>query len=486
MSTEIELKLLLPGADPHTIGKRLAHNAALKHAHREVVWLDNRYFDTPDFTLREQRAALRLRHVAGRWIQTLKTAGVSQGGLSQRGEWESEVPTSELQQAALATTPWATSMDPDGSLFAQLQPCFATQCQRTTWQVQRTDGTSLEVALDVGDIQANGQVLPILELELELLSGEPQALFDLAFALAETTGVLPYDASKAERGYALAQGVVHQPVRARPTRLGAKAHPTQAAQQTLGEMFDQFTRNLAGLCHSDDPELVHQTRVAWRRWRSASRLFRPWLPPQPDRTGLRPLLDALGRLRDLDVACTETLPAWIDAYTEREASRHTHAKKAQALLLAASKAQRDTVREILAQPATGQALLQLTQWLHTLGTVHSNSPPPDWARERLNKLQHRLRRTLKAADHAPANETLSHDARILAKRTRYSIEALTGMLPKPKAKRWARQAASIQTRIGNDRDLLQAATLLHELGAAPALVAFLHGVAAGQQHNQAE
>lgn len=482
MSTEIELKLLLPGADPGTIGEWLARTPALAHARQDMRWLDNRYFDTPQFTLREQRAALRLRRVGPDWVQTFKTAGVSQGGLSQRGEWEAAVPQGELDPTALANTPWA-GLDPDGRLFQQLHPCFETRCQRTTWQVQGADGAAVEVALDVGEIQAGERVLPMLELELELLAGPPQALFELAFALAKHTAVLPFDASKAERGYALAQGMVHAPVRARSTRLSARTHPRLAAQQALSEMFDQFTRNLAGLCHSNDPELVHQARVAWRRWRSAARLFRPWLPALPDRTDLQPLLQALGHLRDLDVAHTDTLPAWESAYLAHDATRATQLKKAHTLLQNAAHAQRAALRQRLAQAGTGQALLRITEWLHALGphaTDSSDKIPATWARERLHKLQHRLQRSLKAAEQAQASESLGHAARLLAKRTRYSIEALTGLLPQPKAQRWARQAADIQTRLGADRDLLQAATLLQTLGAAPALVAFLHGVAAGQ------
>ena len=482
MSTEIELKLLLPGADPKTIADKLAKHPALARQVHDVLWLDNRYFDTPSLTLREQRAALRLRRVGERWIQTLKTAGVSQGGLSQRGEWEADVASGELDRTALDDTPWATTMDPSGELFDQLEPCFNTHCQRTTWHVQHADGTLVEVALDVGGIEAGGHSLPLLELELELVEGPPDALFEIARALAQHMTVLPYDASKAERGYALAEGLIHAPVRARPIRLNAHIPPALAAQATLSEMFDQFTRNLAGLCHSNDPELVHQARVGWRRWRSAARLFRPWLPALPDRNGLRPLLDALGRLRDLDVVRTETLPHWTNAYLAHDAAgRAKDIKKAHALLETACQAERETVREALRQPANGQALLGFTEWLYRLPALAPHgSAPAHWARTRLNKLQRRLKKSLEAAYEPEATEQIQHNTRLLAKRTRYSIEALTGLIPKPQAKRWARAATDVQTRIGTDRDLKQAAHLLHLCGAAPTLVAFFQGAAAGQ------
>lgn len=485
MPTEIELKLLLPGADPKTIADKLAKHPALARQAQDVLWLDNRYFDTPSFTLRKQRAALRLRRVGERWVQTLKTAGVSQGGLSQRGEWETEVHAGALELSALQATPWSTSMDPDGALFTQLKPCFSTQCQRTTWHVKLANGSAVEVALDTGSIEADGQSLPLLELELELLEGAPDALFDIAQALAQHAAVLPCDVSKAERGYALAEGLTHPPARARPVRLNAHVHPTLAAQTTLSEMFDQFTRNLAGLCHCDDPELVHQARVGWRRWRSAARLFRPWLPALPDRENLRPLLEALGRLRDLDVARTETLPRWTDAYLAHDAAtRAKDVHKAHALLESACQTEREAVRQALRQPGTGQALLGFTAWLHHLPHLAPQASAPNhWARTRLNKLHHRLKKSLESAHEPDATDQRQHDARLLAKRTRYSIEALTGLVPKPQARRWVRTATEAQTHIGTDRDLRQAAQLLHQHGAAPTLVAFLQGAAAS--HNVA-
>lgn len=509
MASEIELKLLLPGADPATVAQVLAQSPALVGCPSAQQWLSNRYYDTPDFTLREQRAALRLRqvsqvpwassstrqrrgatsaHPSGAsdvWWQTFKTAGVSHGGLSQRGEWECAVPRGELDATALQTTPWA-ALDPHGHLFQQLQPCFETRCHRTTWQVKSGENGMIEVALDVGEIVAAGRTLPMLELELELLSGSAPSLFELAQSLGQHVAVLPCDVSKAERGYALAQGLANAPVRARPTRLRVDTLPTQAAQQVLGEMFDQLTRNLAGLSLADDPELVHQARVAWRRWRSAGRLFRPWLPPMPDRHALRPLLDALGPLRDLDVARTDTLPRWAPAFVQGNVQRQTQVDAATTLLTQAAQARRNEVRQALHTPATGLAWLAHTEWLHRLSLLaNQGNPSPHhtarhWARQRMNKLHRRLEATLEAAAAPSADAQLSHTARLLAKRTRYSVEALTGLLPPTKAKRWNQEASHLQQQLGAQRDILQAVVLLQSVHAAPEWVAFLQGVAAAK------
>lgn len=435
--TEVELKLLLPGADAATLEQTLSRLPALAGCTAQRQWLWNRYYDTPAQALRQQRSALRLRCIssqawpeaaagqppAGEWIQTFKTAGISQGGLSRRGEWETAVASGELDRAALAATPWS-DFDPKGELFAQLQPGFDTRCRRTSWQLQQADGSRIEIALDVGEIAAAGQRLPLLELELELQAGRPQALFELAQQIAAEVAVLPCDASKAERGYALAQGVTHAPTRARATHLPAGIAPRAAAQQAMGEMLEQFTRNLAGLLQADDPELVHQARVAWRRWRSAERLFRPWLPGLADRSGLRSLLDALGTLRDLDVARHETLPGWIECYAEGDSRRSQQAASALEQLDQAGRAQRESLRALLAQASTGLGLLGLAHWLHGLSSLPAHSDETrrkaerDWARERSARLLRRLQHATEIANAQDATEPQQHQARLLAKRAR--------------------------------------------------------------------
>ena len=88
-----------------------------------------------------------------------------------------------LDRQALKHTPWA-DMDPDLSLFKALAPCFSTSFERTSWLIRRRDGTAVELALDIGQIEANGKHTPICELELELKAGKPAALFAIAQEIA--------------------------------------------------------------------------------------------------------------------------------------------------------------------------------------------------------------------------------------------------------------------------------------------------------------
>ena len=451
--------------------------------------MHNVYYDTPEQLLRQERVALRIRRVGSdatpQWLQTLKTGGRGDSALSQRGEWEAPVPDAALSLDALQATPWS-GIDPDGTVFAALASQFVTSFERTSWLVRRRGGSVVEVALDVGQIVAGEKKAPICELELELLAGPPAALFDIAQQIARTIAVLPVSTSKAERGYALAQDSLDVPLCAQPPKLTSELSLPEAARRVLGEMFCQFTSNLNALRTSDDPEVVHQARVGWRRFKSALRLFKPALALEamPSWQALQALLACLGELRDLDVARTDTLPPLAEAYTTGDARRAQAWQAMTQALIDAARLQRKTVRYALQEPTVGAALLATTQWLEHLSMLKG---PGDavvepkvslrrWARRRIVRLQEQLQRASKEAEN-PAD---LHRVRILAKRVRYGIEALRALLPKKRTQRWYQQATNLQTSIGASRDVMQAGALVARLDTDRGLVEFLRGVVVGK------
>lgn len=493
---EVELKLALPGADPRTIGERLAALPLLAGLAPTPQKLRNLYFDTPDQHLRQARAALRLRSLRqgtgrARWLQTFKTAGEPGGALSQRGEWEAAVQGGQLDPIVLQGTPWR-GLDPDGTRLAQLAPCFETEVTRTLRLYTAGDGSRIEVALDVGLVRAGEARAELCELELELLKGSADALFALADHIAAELPVLPSPVSKAERGWRLVDGTLHAPRRARQPALADDTPVPQAAQAVLGEMLGQFTENLGGIVDSDGPELVHQARVGWRRWRSALWLFKPLLAdahPVPDNAPLRPLLNALGAMRDLDVAALESLPQWADAYIAGDEERARQWQAMETAVTAERRIRRAGLLSTLEAPPTGRALLALERWLHALPQAVwtpelAERGIADWAAGRTRRLHARLSTEVEdmAAADLDTAEGLEHQhtVRLLAKRTRYVLEALRTVLPKDRTRRWQEQATELQTRIGAARDLMLLATLLEPLGVHPGILGFLRGVAAAR------
>lgn len=479
---EIELKLALLGVDAAQVAQCMSRSPLLVRRPSTRQTLRNVYYDTPDQRLRQQRVALRTREVgtdgATQWLQTLKMAGASDSALSQRGEWESPVPDATLSRQALKATPWAT-LDPDGTLFKALAPAFSTDFERTLWTVRRRNGSVIEVALDQGEVIADGHRAPIFELELELKAGPPAALFELAQALALTVALIPASMSKAQRGFALAQGTLDAPLTPQAVRLRSDWSVGEASGPLLRDMFNQFTANLITLAHGDDPELVHQARVGWRRFKSMLRLCAPELPPadRPSWSALQPLLDGLGVLRDLDVARLNTLPPLVDAFVAGDPHR---AKAWQTMEVAFDEAralQRQSVRDALQDPRVGGCLLRITEWLSGLA-AHSASDQSlkSWARQRIQRLHRRLKRARQRA----TTPEQRHRLRLLAKRLRYGVQAMQPLLPKHKAKQWLHQAVALQEQLGITRDVARVPALLAGLEVDSGLLAFLRGVVVGR------
>ncbi|HTY99239.1 MAG TPA: CHAD domain-containing protein, partial [Rhodocyclaceae bacterium] len=61
--------------------------------------------------------------------------------------------------------------------------------------------------------------------------------------------------------------------------LAAAASPLTAFRAIAAACLEQIAGNQAGAMASDDPEFIHQMRVAVRRLRACLRLFAPLLPP---------------------------------------------------------------------------------------------------------------------------------------------------------------------------------------------------------------
>lgn len=187
---EIELKFLLARADIDAL------LAALPPGETAVKAMTAIYYDTADGWLGRSGFGLRVRRTGETRIQTLKSALGEDGG---RDEWEWPVATDTADPTLLAGTPAAL---PDG---ARLAPQFTVTVSRTV-RIVEADGARIEFALDDGEVRAGGRRETFLELELELLSGAPQALDALAARLGEQVALTPSTVTKAEQGFRLLSG----------------------------------------------------------------------------------------------------------------------------------------------------------------------------------------------------------------------------------------------------------------------------------------
>ena len=460
---EIELKLQLPPGQAKAFRTMLARRR-VSPVEQELVTL---YLDTPDFDLGTAGVALRLRRVGRRWLQTLKTEGARQGGLSRRAEFEMPVPRGEVDWTLFP--PEAQAYVP-ARLRARLAPAFETRFARTAWQLGGAGGATIEVALDVGEVRAGEASMPICEIELELKSGEPDALYDLALDWARRFGCLPFDRSKAERGMRLACCAADAPVKSVQAGLDRAMRVEDGFAAICQACLTQFQANLPGVLDSDDIEYVHQARVALRRLRAALRLYRRVcvLPPEWS-AGLRALAAALGPARDLDVLCGETLPAIAPHYGDA-----ADWQAGLTVLEARRAAARAAMRADILAAHPGAWLLGCHRWLLLRGWRAAPeaqrfvqlSPLADWAARALQRGHRAVLRDAVRFDTLSPPER--HGLRIRIKRQRYAAEFFESLYPGRAHARYRERLCAVQDGLGRVNDarvaVQQLQSMQQELG----------------------
>jgi adenylate cyclase len=475
MSQEIELKLSLPRKALPALRRHPLFAGASKQGN--AVTLENTYYDSPDLALKARKVGVRTRRQGRLWLQTVKCAAESTGGLTQRPEWEQ--PYDGAFDFAAVDAPRVRKLLVRHQ--AQLVPLFTTRFRRETRLYAPSEAVRILMMMDTGEVRAGDHSEPICELELELAEGQPLDLLLLACELAAGLPLLPNDISKAERGYRLHLGEPLAPQRASASRIDAGQDPVDAFRMLAADCLRQWQANAVGAAGSADPEFIHQLRVALRRLRSLLQLFAPALAGEfvadwDER--LRHNADRFGEARDLDVLCDE-----IVAPVEAAGADHDSAVARLAEhVRAARDAARTAALHSLDPAAQGRLLIGFGAALHAL----PHAPPAGhadlraFARQQLDRLRKKVRRR-----HAAAAELVParlHALRIALKRLRYGVEFFAPLMPAKAGARYLEDVTRAQNALGfvNDVDVARARLATWagddaDLRAAAAYVCGWHG-----------
>lgn len=442
MAKEIELKLAFPPAAlPEIEAHPLITQAALRGTPK---WLDNTYFDTPELDLHRERVAIRVRDTGSELLQTVKCAAASVGGLSVRPEWEQRFSGRfDFEQVdALAVRELLESRHDD------LRPVFNTAFRRITRVAEPRPGVRILLMLDVGKIVSEGRECPIHELELELAEGNASDLRDFAIALAAELPLLPFDDSKAQRGYQLFLNESSKPMRA--PRAGIRA--TQGTLQAFLSLANQgqtcWQANLHGMLASEDPEFLHQFRVALRRMNTLLRVFKPHLPDgfaQAWSADLKEIASSTGEARDLDVMLETVLRPMLGS---GDKVRSKPVKRA----IAACEAARDAASLPAARLLDGHTLLRFSRELSLLDPQACHEDFAGFAEARLGQLHRRAMKRFQQVvrSHRAAD---AHRFRIALKHLRYACEFFAEIFDEAEMTQYAREVAGLQDDFGFVNDL---------------------------------
>ena len=500
--SEQELKLHVPSASGAAIARELLKRGATRIRLRAL------YFDTPERELARARIALRLRLEGRQWMQTLKTPGAD---AITRQEFNHPRPGPVLDLSFYAGTEFEDVLS---GLRGPLGLRYETDVQRTLCKARSRQGT-VELAYDTGLLRAGTLELPISELEFELMSGKPAAIFAVSRGWQQRHGLILDPRSKSQRGDALATLAQQLPAadsdKARKKLVagfwaprgvaGVKLAPEMDAPAAMAaiaaECIEQIALNAAALAEVDtlglysagNSEHVHQLRVGMRRLRSAWRLFNGWIaPPQAGLLeGMRAHFAAFGANRDQDVLEETVAPMLQKAGMPVIPAQPRHPEQADAYSIAAGKAFQAWLVDLLewsldvqppAQPelpsmadagaaqaeastapaapaAEAQAVALPSGPIDPIIIPLRQARPPAPLPKRLANRLHRWHARVAGQGLHFSLLTLEdrHELRKRGKRLRYSLAFAESLLPQARLQAYRKQLSRVQDLLGEINDL---------------------------------
>jgi CHAD domain-containing protein len=471
--TERERKFDLDHDDPRELDQVTAGVDGVTVLEGSTVTLTATYWDTADRRLLRWGHTLRHRSASDgsedRWTLKLAVASRGTGDELEREEVHADAPPTfpprELRSLVAGVI-----------RSAPLEAIATLTTVRAEEVIER--GADHRTAVEVADDRVSSVVdrrpgSSFRQIEVEARGPDAAPLMDAMSDVLSAAGATPTAGSKLERVVAdRADPEVAVP----PT--GPSATIEAVVRAAISSGAERLLRNDPAGRIGEDPEAIHQMRVATRRLRSDLRTLEPLL--DEDRVDrLRGELGwiggLLGAVRDLDVVIgrvggrapelppdrAELLPPIVDELRDERRRRHLELVNA------------------LGTPRYSRLVDDL---------VHAGASPPiasgrdarRRARNRLRKLVARsVRRVDRAVKRLPAEPSDAdlHEIRKRAKRARYAAELATGAFGKD-ARRLASRMEALQDELGELQDAVMVQSRLATLGRhrLPSAPAFLAGV----------
>ncbi|MBR7995068.1 CHAD domain-containing protein [Burkholderia cenocepacia] len=273
-------------------------------------------------------------------------------------------------------------------------------------------------------------------------------------------------------------------VKAQPVDLTGLRTQRAALFALSVDITAQWLGNECGVLDRDDPEFVHQMRVALRRLRTLMRFFPRFTDRQwKDTLGadLRWLAKLLGTVRDWDVFATESLPALIAADGGGSDWDGTlDAARAQSM------AARVELRQALHSARYARLTLGWLEWLSALALPAADGDDAPSLRRHATKRVRRLFGHLYGSPSLTSLDTAArHQVRIDAKRLRYALEFFASLASRRTRTETVKTLARVQSVLGEANDAMVALHHLEQLAAPPYQLGFVRGYGAALEQRAA-
>jgi CHAD domain-containing protein len=491
---ETEAKFVVPNGEVFAQIGALDRIGRYERRDAKIKMVHDRYVDTEDhrFYSRQLYARLREGYTGGTLVTIKRLGAPPEGAIHSRDEYEVEVP-------ALDIAAWpegeVRSLVSEVAGESPLRDLVSLDQVRTVTRLYDGDRAAAEMSLDEVTIGSQHGPVRSYELEVELLpDGTMSDLTDIVSSLTHMYPLEPQPLTKFERAMSLSAGehdsgaangsapkqVAAEEVEAaapsdrkanKKARKQAKREADRAARQPasveatdsmddagrkiVGAFFKAMQENVEGTRAGEDPEALHDMRVATRRMRAALRVLQPYMHEERTdsvRRGLRAVARALGAVRDFDVlivraeAFQQTLPeeqrADMDGLLDEWRTRRRKERRALLRLLDSKDYTRFVkemgrfVEEDIPDPDIGTAEIEPFQVRHVAPSAILS--------------HYEQVRAYETVMSAPTIEQL-HALRIRGKYLRYTLECFRETLP-PEAGELIREVTAMQDELGEIHD----------------------------------
>jgi CHAD domain-containing protein len=324
----------------------------------------------------------------------------------------------------------------------ELEPAAVLRTRREGIRARENGREVADVTVDRVSVLDGRRIRErFVELEVEALAGGAEALPGLEQILLAAGAELGDGRPKAFRALGF-----FPPGSATPPRWAPSIEHVRAM---IAVQVVELIAHDPGTRLGEDPEELHQARVATRRLRAVLRAAAPLLDPawmDSLRAELAWLGGALGPVRDLDVLLDRLRGEIVDLEPgEREAAGG---------FLALLEGERDEDRRMMLQAMTSPRYAELLARLEAAAVA----PRAREAELSLRAIAagefRKLRKAVRRLPPEPSDDEL-HAVRIRGKRARYAAELAEGTVGKP-ARRFVQDAKRFQDVIGEHQDAVVA------------------------------
>ena len=436
---------------------------------RSTLQLFDTYLDTDDWRIHRAGFALRIRSESGKSEATLKSLHSASAEVADRRELSEALEGSASESLRQSIGPVGARVHAVSGAHA-LMPLFEVRTSRQRFGIRREDEAQQlgEIALDETVIsRPHGEPQTSMQrVEVEALTEVREPLQSLVKSLRSDCALEAASDTKYSQGLksvGLAPGPAPEFA---PATVDASMSIVEVALANLRRYLSAWNLHEPGARLGDDPEALHDLRVAGRRLDAVLRQFRSSLPASflEIRPTLKKVLRTLGEARDLDVALIE-----LEAFgrglpkSDRESieplKRHLASERGRA---------RGRMLSMLDSVSVQKDLQHLTSLL-AAPSAASQQPSPELALNVAPEMvRRRYRKVRKGADLLTLDSSMAayHGVRGQAKKLRYALEAVAVIYGKP-ADEMLRALRRWQEKLGVQQDAAVAGHRLQALAGAP-------------------